>query len=187
VEEFVTGGKSIFWSDGVEPVGAVEIEEVSRKEEGNRITVTQRRRGELEGRGRFNLDFLAYQAVGINLTDRDNAMLETLRLPPRLIAPFIVMILLSFVTPRNNKAALDRYYVKMKTPVSPDADKDREELAASYADPSRFDHKKLLPGTDLEMQKPTWADALGFVACFGVCFAFIALAVWLASIGQGPY
>ena len=57
-------------------------------------------------------------------------------------------------------------------------------MEASYADPSRFDHKKLFPGTDLEIQKPNWADALGFVACFAVCFVFIALAVWLASIGQ---
>lgn len=184
VDEFVTGGKSIFWSDGVEPIGKVDIEEVKREEEGDTVTVVQRRSGELEGRGRFNLDFLAYQALGLDLIGKDNAMLETLRLPPRLIAPFIVMILLSFLTPRNSKAGLDRYYAKMKTPVSPDAEKDRQELEASYADPSRFDHKRLFPGTDLEIQKPTLADVLGFVACCGVCFAFIALAVWLASIGQ---
>jgi len=186
VDELVTGGKSIFWSDGVVPIGEVQVKELDRREEEDRVIIVRRQSGDLEGRGRFNLDFLVYQAMGIDLTRIDNALLETLRLPPRLITPFLVMILLSFVTPRNSKTCLDRYYVKMKTPVSPNAEEDRRELDASYADPSRFDHKKLLPGTDLEIQKPTWADVCGFFACFGVCFAFIALAVWLASIGQGP-
>jgi hypothetical protein len=147
--------------------------------------VIRKQSGELEGRGRFNLDFLVFQAAGMDLTGMDNAALETLRLPLRLITPFIVMILISFFTPPNSKAALDRYYVKMKTPVSPDPERDRLEVEASYADPSRFDHKKLLPGTNLEMQKPSWSDVLGFIACCGVCFTFIALAVWLASIGGG--
>jgi SSS family solute:Na+ symporter len=186
VEEFRTGGKAIFWSDGVKAAGKVEIEELDRKQEANTVTVVQRQSGELEGCGRFNLDYLVYQAMGMDLTEKDNAMLETLRLPPRLITPFLVLILLSFITPRNSKTALDRHYVKMKTPVSPDPETDRQELQASYADPARFDHRKLLRGTDLEIQIPTWADVLGFVACFGVCFAFIALLVWLASIGQGP-
>ena len=186
VEQFVTGGKSIFWTDGLKPTGEVTMEEVERREEEDRVTVVQRQTGQWEGRGRFNLDFIAYQLIGVDLQDKDNAMLETLRLPPRLIAPFIVMILLSFLTPRNSPAALDHYYVKMKTPVSPDPEEDRRELKASFANPTRFDHRKLLPGTNLEIQKPTWTDTLGFVGCFGVCFAFIALAVWLASIGQTP-
>jgi len=185
VEEFRTGSKAIFWSDGVKAAGNVEIEELDRKQEESTVTVVQQQSGELEGCGRFNLDYLVYQAIGMELTKMDNAMLETLRLPPRLITPFLVLILLSFITPRNREESLDRYYVKMKTPVSPDPDTDRKELRASYADPARFDHKRLFRGTNLEIQIPTWGDVLGFIACCGVCFAFIALLVWLASIGRG--
>ena len=185
VEEFRTGGKAIFWNEGVKAAGKVEMEELERREEGDTVTVVQRQSGELEGFGRFNLDYLVYQAVGMDLTQMDNAMLETLRLPPRLITPFLVMILLSLILPRNSQQALDRYYVKMKTPVSPDPEEDRQELRASYADPSRFDHKKLFRGSNLEIQIPTWADVLGVVVCFGVCFVFIALLVWLAGIGRG--
>lgn len=185
VEEFRTGGKSIFWSDGIKAAGRVEMEELDRNQEESTVAVVQRQSGEFEGCGRFNLDYLVFQAVGMDLTTMDNAMLETLRLPPRLITPFLVLILLSFITPRNRRESLDRYYVKMKTPVSPDPETDRKELQASYEDPSRFDHKKLFRGTNLEIQIPTWGDIVGFIACFGVCFAFIALLVWLAGIGRG--
>lgn len=185
VDEFQTGGKAIFWTDGVQPVGKVELKEIDRKEKDGTVVITQRQVGQFVGQGRFNLDFLLYQAANVDLTSMDNALLETLRLPPRLITPFLVIILLSFVTPKGGKAGLDQYFVKMKTPVAATPADDQRELAASYGDPHRFDYKRLFPGTQLEIQKPTWQDVVGFVACFGVCFLFIGLAVWLANIGRG--
>ncbi|MBW3598659.1 MAG: hypothetical protein KY475_15475, partial [Planctomycetes bacterium] len=121
-EEFIetldpTGGKAIFWSEGLTPLGEMtEVAVAQRIEEEREITVT-RRSGKFLGQGMFNLDFLLYQAMGMDLRKVDSALYETLRLPPRLITPFIVMILLSLVTPRTDAAKLDRYYVKMKTPV----------------------------------------------------------------------
>ena len=138
----------------------------------------------MQGAGSFNLDYLLYQTFGMDLTKANDAMLTTLRLPPRLISPFLVMILLSLVTRAGNKEALDRYYVKMKTPVDPDREEDRRQLEESYRNPARFDNKRLLPGTNLEFQKPSLADVAGFVVCVGVCFAFLALAYWLANIGS---
>ncbi|GIW82584.1 MAG: hypothetical protein KatS3mg105_4391 [Gemmatales bacterium] len=185
------GGKAVFWADGLKPIGSgtlkdrlVEIKRI-RSDDGKTVTIVQRYQGELEGQGAFIIDYLLYQWLGVDLRDIDSPMLtQTMRLPPRLITPFLVMILLSLVTRPGSQEALDRYYVKMKTPVDPDPEKDRQELEVSYADPSRFDDKKLFPGTSLEMQKPNASDIIGFVVSVGVCFLFLALAYWVANIGS---
>ena len=110
-------------------------------------------------------------------------MLTTLRLPTRILMPFLVMIVLSFLTPPVDKSVLDRYYVKMKTPVDPDRDSDRRQLDESYRDPGRLDGRRLLPFFGLEFQRPRPADAIGVVVCFAICFLFVGLAMWLASLG----
>ncbi len=159
---------------------------VARSLGGHRATCTWERiepGQKLRGQGQFNLEFFLYDYLGWDLTGLANPMLETLRLPPRIIAPFLVMILLSWITPKNSPKVLDRYYVKMKTPVDPNPEKDAQELQRSYENPHRYDHKKLFPGTQLEFQKPTWLDVVGFVVSFGICFLIIALAVWVANLG----
>ncbi|MFV2066936.1 MAG: sodium:solute symporter [Pirellulales bacterium] len=183
-ETFVTGGQAIFWTSGLRPVGEVHVEEVGRDESEGMTVVTRRREGEFEGEGMFRIDFLAYEAMHVDLRSISSATLETLRLPPRLFAPFLVMILVSLITPRGSREALDRFYVKMKTPVIPDHDQDGEELERSYQDPSRFDHKKLFPGSSLEFQKPTMFDVVGFLVSVAICFLFLGIAVWLAGIGR---
>ncbi|MGE4550950.1 MAG: hypothetical protein AAEJ57_06130, partial [Opitutales bacterium] len=61
--------------------------------------------------------------------------------------------------------------------------KDAAELEKSYAEPSRFDHNKLFPGTQLEVQRPTKVDFLGFLLCVAICFAIIGLVMFVAGIG----
>ena len=156
-----TGGKSIYWSGGV-------------KEE----------EGVIRGEGTFRFDMIIYDKVlGLNLIKAQNALLSTLDLPFKIIAPFLVMILVSLFTQPNSKKALDRLYVKMKTPVDPDPESDAREIDVSYARPDRFDDQKLLPNSDWEFQRPTKMDVWGFVACFGICFAIIGIVLWVASIG----
>jgi SSS family solute:Na+ symporter len=93
------------------------------------------------------------------------------------------MIIASLLTQPNSKKALDRLYVRMKTPVDPDPERDEKELEKSYADPTRFDQNKLFPGTSLEVQRPTRLDFLGFLLCFAICFAIIGLVLFVAQIG----
>ena len=118
-----------------------------------------------------------------NLQNVLPATLEAFRLPMRLLLPFLLLIGLSWITPRNRKETLDRYYVKMKTIVARDPEEDRVALEASYRDPARFDHLKLFPRTNLEFCRPTRSDLVGVAASFAVCFAIIGLLVWLAGIG----
>ncbi len=196
-DKFTTGGKPIYFKDRVDVLGPdgelqtpgpQHLVEISRTEDGHTVVVRQQYRPDcrLHGQGRFNLDFLIYEWMGLNLDLKkcSNAALETLRLPTRLVLPFVVMILLSLITPPGDKKSLDRYYVKMKTPVDPDPQLDAAKMEASYRDPSRFDHKRLFPFFGLENQKPQLLDVVGFVAAFAICFGIIGLTVWLAQRGE---
>ncbi|HUG91680.1 MAG TPA: hypothetical protein VML55_12645, partial [Planctomycetaceae bacterium] len=190
-----TGGSAVYWSGGIKPVDA----------EGNALdTVKPRPVGEpeqvderttqlvlawpegvwLKGFGNFRPDFLLYDWAGMDLRNQSNAMLETLTLPPKIVTPFLVMIVISLVTRRNSREALDRYYAKMKTPVDPDPERDRRNLEAAYANPEALEGRKLFPGTSLEIQKPTAVDVIGFVVSVAVCFGIIGLAMVVARIGS---
>jgi len=156
-----TGGKSLYWSNGVKTDD-----------------------GGPRGEGTFRFDMIIYDKIlGFDLTKVRNATLSTLDLPFKIIAPFLVMILVSLFTQPNSKKALDRLYVKMKTPVDPDPERDEAEIDVSYARPDRFDDRKLFPGTQLEFQRPTKMDFWGFVGCFAICFAIIGIVLWVAKIG----
>ena len=138
----------------------------------------------LRGEGNFKLDFLLYQATGIDLTSFEDSTLATLELPPKIVMPFMVMILLSLITRPNSVAALDRYYSKMKTPVDPDPQADQANLEAAEADPERMKTLKLFPNSNFEFQRPNAVDIIGFVVCFAACFGIIALAIWVAQLGS---
>ncbi len=178
------GGKGIFWSGEVKPVGDEKLEPVGEVVAGNTKTVTQKRAGKLEAEGVFNLDFLLYHYAKYDLANASQATLETLRLPTRVLLPFLVLIVVSYLTPRNSQQALDRYYVKMKTEVDPDHHLDQQNLQQSYRDPKRFEDQRLFPGTDIEALRPRRSDVVGFLISVAVCFAVIALLVWLAGIGD---
>lgn len=135
----------------------------------------------LKGRGSFELDFLLYERLGFDLVSASNGTLEAMRLPTRLFLPFVFLILLSFVTPRGDKELLDRYFVKMKTPVDPDPERDAEEMRLSYENPNRFDDKRLFKFGGLEFNRPTVCDVVGFVVSFAICIAIVVAIVALAA------
>jgi solute:Na+ symporter, SSS family len=193
IEKQRTGGKAIFWekvvaideqgaelpSPPLHPVGSPQ----QIDENATRVELAWDEGIRRKGVGAFQIDYLLYSLLRLDLTTRTDAMLDTLNLPPKIIMPFLVMILVSLVTPRCGKEGLDRYYAKMKTPVVPDRKQDEENLAQAYADPAALESKKLFPGTSLEFQKPTRTDVTGFIICFAVCFAIIGLAILVARIG----
>ncbi len=180
-----SGGKPIFWRGGLEPVGELELETVESTREGNILTVVERATNPHVGVGAFNLDFLLYHWLGVDLSQASKATIETLRLPPRLLMPFLALILFSCLTRRQDKESLDRYYAKMRTVVDPDPEKDRQKLEASYANPEALAERKIFPKSDWEFVKPRPMDVIGFLVCVGVCFVVIGLLVWLAGIGSG--
>jgi hypothetical protein len=183
-ESYASGGKPVFWTGPIQPIGPEQTEVVDRRRVDNTVVVTERRIVRFAGQGRLNVDFLLYHWMGMDLRAKSNAELQTLRMPLKLVVPFIVLCLFSLVTPSNHKGVLDRFYAKMKTPTAADPEEDHRRLKESYADPSRLDGKKLFPGTNIELQKPGFADVFGFFVCLGICFLFVGLAVWVTSIGN---
>ena len=162
--EGAAGGQSIYWTGGVK----------ENEEEG----------GDKIGQGSFRFDMVIYdKLLGLDLTQYRKAALKTLEFPFKIIAPFLVMIIASLLTQPNSKKALDRLYVKMKTPVDPDPEGDAREIDVSYARPDRFNDRKLFPGSNWEFERPTKMDFWGFVGCFVICFAIIGVVLWVARIG----
>ena len=178
-----SGGKSIFWRGGVSVTGESKLQTVSEDENNGAKVLVQRETSPQEGSGGFNLDFLVYHVLGIDLSNASKATIETLRLPPRLLMPFLVFMLVSLITPRHPKEALDQYYTKMKTEVDPDAETDRKKLEESRANPEQFDARKIFPNSEWEFMKPRPKDVIGFLAAVAVCLVIIGLLVWLAGIG----
>ena len=162
--EGAAGGQSIYWTGGVK----------ENEEEG----------GDKIGQGSFRFDMVIYdKLLGLDLTQYRKAALKTLEFPFKIIAPFLVMIIASLLTQPNSKKALDRLYVKMKTPVDPDPEGAAREIDVSYARPDRFNDRKLFPGSNWEFERPTKMDLWGFVGCFAICFAIIGVVLWVARIG----
>lgn len=180
-----TGGASIYWSGGLAPMeGHTEFTELSRTETNSKTVVTKTYAGPMLGQGTFRFDMLIYtKLLGLDLTKVSNAALTTLEFPFKIIAPFLIMIVASLLTKPNGKEALDRLYVRMKTPVDPNPARDAAELEKSYAMPDRFKHRKLFKHPDIEIQRPTSTDFWGFLACFAVCFLVIGLIALVAGLG----
>lgn len=190
-----SGGQGIYWPSGLTPldesgqplpsakpvpVGEPEVIDENVTRSILRYPDSIRFRGE----GNFRLDFLLYGLIGVDLTTKSNAALSTLELPPKIITPFLVMFLVSLLTPPVRREVLDRYYAKMKTMVDPDPEVDRKNLEAAYANPAALESRKMFPGTSIEIQKPTRADVVGFIVCLGVCASIILLAMGVGRIGM---
>jgi len=154
--------KSIYWTKGIKTNGAKQR----------------------QGYGMLNLELLLIDKLGGDLSANPYALNETIRIAIRTTVPFIVLILVSLMTKRDDKKMLDRFFVKMKTRVNKDHDADAKEIQLSYADPDRFNHKKLFPGSDWEFDKWTREDTVGFaVSVIGV-FVVVGLLIFLVTIGK---
>jgi SSS family solute:Na+ symporter len=184
-DTLVSGGKSIYWSGGVETLAGAQMVVIQNQQDSSSGKEVVRRNfeGSLRGKGTFRLDFLIYDFMGIKLQTLSDSMLATLELPIKIVLPFLVMIGVSLVTRRNSKEGMDRYYSKMKTAVLPDPEEDRVALNQAYANRQVLEARKWFPGSDLEVEKPTLLDVGGFLITFLICFLIIGLAIWVATIG----
>jgi len=138
----------------------------------------------LEGQGRFNMEVFMVSLLGIDVQGMTPAGLMTARFLFDGIFPFVLLFLFSYLTKRTDKRIVDRFYVKMKTPVAATPEADDAELAKSHANPDRFDHLKLFPSSNWEMCKWTRRDVIGFSLSWVVVGAILALFWLLLRIGK---
>jgi solute:Na+ symporter, SSS family len=178
-----TGGKSIFWTGGLTATGPTGLETVVGADTAQGQVLVQRKTGAFVGVGDFNLDFALYAVLGIDLSRVSKATLEALRLPARVLLPFLVLLVTGFLTPRQRHEVLDRYFAKMATAVAADPAEDRARLERAYAQPELLAAQRLFPDSDWEFRRPQPRDIWGFLISVGVCGGIIGLLVGLASIG----
>jgi SSS family solute:Na+ symporter len=137
----------------------------------------------LKGDGMLNLDLVAIDKMGIDLSKFPYALNESIRVLFRMVIPFGFLIIVSLMTKRDDKAMLDRFFVKMKTPVKKDHEADKREMELSYANPDRFNHLKLFPNSDWELGKWDKTDVVGFLISVAVALAIIGLLYMIVIIG----
>ena len=96
----------------------------------------------------------------------------------------MILLIIALLTKPDDKKMLDRFFVKMKTEVLADHAADAKELEKSYANPARFDHKKLFPNSNWEFDKWDKVDYVGLsISVLGV-FAVIGVLTFLVTIGK---
>jgi SSS family solute:Na+ symporter len=123
-----------------------------------------------EGLGRFNVENYVLWKCGVPLEGFGPAGVMAGRWYVDSVLPFVLVMGLSLL-PLGRKGEGDglreqRFFNKLRTPVAGTAERDREEVAISDAEPRRFDGEKLFPGTSWEFSKWTLGDAWGFAACW---------------------
>jgi len=183
------GGDAIFFKS-VEPsdssiapevIGVTKINDFTTR---YKLAYPQGTKFQASGNLKLNLAF--FLPLGIDLAAQTNSTRNALELVSKIILPILVMIIASWITSitgkSNSPEALDRFYAKMKTPVDPDPAADLAKLEAVYGEPSNTERVKLFPNSQLEIQKPTTADVVGFTISVLVCFAIVGLAFVMAGI-----
>ncbi len=162
-KQYVTPIKPIFWSNDV------------RRDEND----------QLRGYGKLHIELVALDWLGFDLAENPYALNETIRLIYQTVLPFVIIISVSLMTKPDDRERLDKFFVKMKTPVLADKKKEKEELGKSFADPTRFDHKKMFPNTNLEFQKFTKDDKFGLVLSIILSVILLAAFYLMVQVGKG--
>jgi solute:Na+ symporter, SSS family len=120
----------------------------------------------------------------VDLTANPRALNETLRYAYKMLLPFAVLILVSLLTRPDDSAALQRLFLRMRTPVRADRKADEAALQAAYAHPASTHARLLLPRTQLEFFKWDRQDTLGFLLGCVAALAIVALLYLILNLGR---
>jgi solute:Na+ symporter, SSS family len=133
----------------------------------------------LEGRGRFNFECYALSRLGLNPAKLSPTGRETAQFLFDGFFPFVVLILVSLFTRPPDRARIDQFYGKMKTPVGATPELELAGMEETRRAPHRFDHTKLL-GANSSWEFCKWhrVDTIGFLGCCATSGTII-LVFWL--------
>jgi solute:Na+ symporter, SSS family len=117
------------------------------------------------GKGLFRTEVFLLKVLGFDVAGFSPAQLLTTRYLVDALLPLLILIVVSLLTKPTDSMLVARFYVRMKTPVAATLEEDARVVEASYANPGRYEHTKLFPGSNWEFTKWDKTDALGFIAC----------------------
>jgi SSS family solute:Na+ symporter len=139
---------------------------------------------EFQGVGKFNVQLYTLHLLGVDLQSKDRATLRALEYFFNIIFAVFVLFLVSYLTRQEYPDKVRRFFIKLHTPVEPDAEKDALALEAAYADPDGYVKKKVFPGSNWEMNKPRTVDWVGFLATCAASGLIVFLLYKLIHLGS---
>jgi SSS family solute:Na+ symporter len=131
----------------------------------------------LRGLGRFNVENFILHLLGVPVGRFSGSAMTTARWAFDGVFPFVILIAASLLTKPSELARADRFFAKLRTPVAPTPESDRQEVQLSFADPHRFDDRKLLPRSQWQFAKWSRQDWLGVLGCWAIV-ALILCVLW---------
>ncbi len=161
VKRIVPDRKSLFWSKGIGVKDGVAV-----------------------GEGLLYIELVAVDQL-VDLGELPYAMVETIRTLIRLVLPFSIIIIVSLLTKADDKERLDRFYVKMRTPVIADRGQDRAEMDRSMANYGRYSERLLFGGSQFEFFKWNRVDWVGFLISVLAVAGIIVMLYTLLNVGSG--
>lgn len=138
----------------------------------------------LEGIGRFNVELYILHLLGLPVEHLHNAGLVTWAWLFDSLLPFGVIMAFSLLTSPGDPSRADRFYAKMRTPVGATPEDDRREVELSYAQPNRFDHKKIFRKSQWQFARWRPRDFIGFFGCWLIVGAILLLLWGVLTIGS---
>jgi SSS family solute:Na+ symporter len=117
------------------------------------------------GRGLFRPELYVTKLIGFDVGGFTPAQILTARYLGDALFPIVVLVVVTLLTKPTDLARVDRFYVRLKTPVGPTLEDDARAVEESYANPRRFDDQKLFPKSNWELTKWNRVDTIGFFAC----------------------
>ena len=130
------------------------------------------------GQGRFQAEIWVVSWFGVDFTNWSKAQLVALRFLFSALFPFILLFLLSPFTQKVPKQVVDRFFVKLHTPVQKSDEEEIHELEVSYANPDRYRHRKIWPNSQWEILRPKRIDYFGFFGSW-VLVGIVIFLLWL--------
>jgi SSS family solute:Na+ symporter len=137
-----------------------------------------------EGIGRFNVENYCLSLLHIPVQQFTSPDMVTARWGFDGLFPFFILIVLSFLTKPDELLRADRFFAKMRTPVAPTPEEDKQEVQRSFENPDRFDQKKILPRSNWQFAKWSTQDFLGFFGCWLIVAAILTVLWGVLKLGS---
>jgi len=135
------------------------------------------------GKGLFRAEVYLVSLLGFDVEGFSPAQLMTTRYVVDALLPIVILIVVSLLTKPTSATRVNRFYVRMKTPVAETLALDAKEVEASYANPTRYDHLKLFPNSNWEFTKWNKQDTLGFLGCCALVGGILVFFKFVLTIG----
>ncbi len=137
--------------------------------------------GVMEARGYLYPELILLQSLGLNLQREPYAVSETITMLIPLVFPFLILIIVSLLTPRNDDKVTERFFLKMRTKVrglGPVVD--ASDVMTAFSNPEMTKKLLLFPKSNLEIYRWNKQDLVGFL--ISIVIVFIVLGTLFAVV-----